>query len=139
VPKVVEGRNVEGRNVVVSGILKNRGNEAAVLDLISDGALTLYIATPIFAEYRYVLTKKLGFDPGEVKWLFDLVESSVLVAPTEPLAISTHEADNRIYECAAASKADYIVTGNKKHFPKGYENMQLVNPRELLERLRLMQ
>jgi predicted nucleic acid-binding protein len=31
-------------NVVVSGILKNSGNEAAVLDLIADGALTLCIS-----------------------------------------------------------------------------------------------
>ena len=68
-----------------------------------------------------------------------MVESSVLVAPTEALRISTHEADNRIYECAAASKADYIVTGNKKHFPKGYEHTQVVNARELIEWLGLLQ
>ena len=95
--------------------------------------------SPIYSEYRYVLTEKLGFDAVDVQWLFDLVESSVLVAPTERLRISVHEADNRIYECAAASKADYIVTGNKKHFPKGYENTQVVNARELLDRLELVQ
>lgn len=86
-------------------------------------------------RFRYVLTKKLGFDAVEVRRLFDLVESSVVAALTEPLRISTHEADNRIYECAAASNADYIVTGNKKHFSVGYRNAQIVNARELLERL----
>ena len=126
-------------NVVVSGILKHGGNEAAVLDLIAEGALIWCISAPIFAEYRYVLTKKLGFAAVEVQWLFDLVESSVLVAPTERLSISPHQADNRIYECAAASRADYIVTGNRKHFPEGYKNTQVVNARELLDRLGLLQ
>jgi putative PIN family toxin of toxin-antitoxin system len=122
-------------NVIVSGILKTGGNEAAVLNLVASGTLILCISAPILAEYRYVLTKKLGFDAVEVRWLFDLFESSAVAALTESLSISTHEADNRIYECAAACKADYIVTGNRKHFPKGHQNTQVVNARELLERL----
>jgi predicted nucleic acid-binding protein len=51
------------------------------------------------------------------------------------LKISGHEEDNRIYECAVAAKADYIVTENTKHFKKPYKTTKIVNARQLLELL----
>jgi len=39
-----------------------------------------------------------------------------MVTPTTRLEISKHDSDNRFYECADAARADYIVTGNARHF-----------------------
>lgn len=54
------------------------------------------------------------------------------VRPRRQLKISAHEDDNRIYECAVAAKAHYIVTENTKHFKEPYETIQIVNARQLL-------
>jgi hypothetical protein len=43
--------------------------------------------------------------------------------------------DNRIYECAEAAGADYIVTENAKHFKKPHKQTQIVNARQLLKLL----
>jgi len=45
---------------------------------------------------------------------------------------STHDADNRFLECAEAAGADFLVTGNKRHFPKRWKKTQVVNARELM-------
>ena len=43
--------------------------------------------------------------------------------------------DNRFLECAAAAEADYLVTGNKRHFPMQWKKTRIVNARELLHLL----
>ena len=48
------------------------------------------------------------------------------------LKISGHESDNRVYECAKAAKADYIVTENTKDFPKPHAYAKIVTARQLL-------
>ena len=41
--------------------------------------------------------------------------------------------DNRFLECAEAAEADYLVTGNTRHFPRSYQNTQIVSGRRLLD------
>jgi predicted nucleic acid-binding protein len=48
------------------------------------------------------------------------------------LKVSTHEDDNRIYECAVAAKAHYIVTENARHFKNAYKTTRILNARGLL-------
>ena len=35
-------------------------------------------------------------------------------------------------ECADAARADYLVTGNQKHFPEFWKNTKTVTPREFV-------
>jgi len=49
------------------------------------------------------------------------------------LNISEDPDDNRIYECADAALADYIVTGNTKHFKKPYKATKIISARQLVE------
>jgi predicted nucleic acid-binding protein len=88
------------------------------------------------AEYREVFsrTKFSHLDPKNVSRLLDLIEAeATMVTPTGQLAISKHDSDNRFYECAEAVTADYIVTGNKKHFTKPHRNTKIITGRQLLE------
>ena len=55
------------------------------------------------------------------------------MSPRRTLTVTRDPADNRFLECAEASKADYLVTGNRRHFPKEWRQTQIVNARELLE------
>lgn len=58
-----------------------------------------------------------------------------MVKPTATLTISPHDSDNRFYECAEAAGADYIVTGNTRHFSKPYKNIKIISGRQLSELL----
>ena len=55
------------------------------------------------------------------------------VDPQRPLSIARDPADNRFLECADASRADFLVTGNRRHFPQQWRQTLVVNARELLE------
>jgi predicted nucleic acid-binding protein len=35
-------------------------------------------------------------------------------------------------ECADAARADYLVTGNQKHFPRFWKKTKVVTPREFV-------
>ena len=75
-------------------------------------------------------------DTKDVSRLLDLIEAeATMVTTTGKLTISEHDSDNRFYECAEAASADYIVTGNSKHFPKPYKNTKIITGRQLLELL----
>jgi predicted nucleic acid-binding protein len=66
------------------------------------------------------------------------VRAGVRVRSAGRLAVSEHEDDNRIYECAVAAKADYIVTENARHFKKAYKTTRVINARRLLAELESM-
>jgi len=55
------------------------------------------------------------------------------IVPKRTLSASPDEADNRFLECAEEAQADYLVTGNKRHFPTRWKNTKIVNAREFLE------
>jgi putative PIN family toxin of toxin-antitoxin system len=119
-------------NVVVSGVLKTRGSEAAVLNLVCDGKLIWCVSEPILSEYRRVLLNKLRFEPTYVQWLLDLAVSSRSFKPVATLKVSPDADDNRFIECAEAAAADYLVTGNRRHFPKVWKSTRVVSASELL-------
>jgi putative PIN family toxin of toxin-antitoxin system len=96
---------------------------------------TLIVSEPILAEYGAVLRRpELKLLPEEVDTvLLGVKRVAILVVPTVPLAVSSHEEDNRFLECAEAGEADYIVTGNKRHFPAAWGKTLVVNARQFLE------
>jgi putative PIN family toxin of toxin-antitoxin system len=129
-------RIVLDTNVLISAAIKPDGQQALVLNLVAFGAVELYISEAVLAEYREVFSrpKFSGLDLKAVSQLLDLIaQQATLVTPTERLAISPHDSDNRFYECADAAAADYIVTGNLKHFTRPYKNTRIVTGRGLLE------
>jgi uncharacterized protein len=122
-------------NVVVSALLNDEGREATVVDLAVTGAVRLFASDDILSEYEETLSQpKFPLDPDRIKKaLASLRAVAVIVEPTEPLAISPHEPDNRFLECAEAAKANFLVTGNKRHFPAEWKGIRIVNAREFLD------
>jgi putative PIN family toxin of toxin-antitoxin system len=81
------------------------------------------VSEEVLAEYSVVLgrAKFAGLDPRRVASLLTAIaKAATLVSPANRLGESPDEPDNRFYECAAAAEADYIVTGNTRHFQKPY-------------------
>jgi putative PIN family toxin of toxin-antitoxin system len=98
------------------------------------GLVVPCVSDDILAEYRRVLYRKeLDLNSDRRRELLQaLIALSLHVNPTEKLAISDHEPDNRFLECAEAALADYLVTGNARHFPKAYRTTAIVNANQLL-------
>ena len=127
-------RVVLDTNVIVSAAMKPKNLEAAVLRLALTGKLFLFSSEPVLAEYQEVLHRaKFPFNPYDVAALLRLIrEQSAIVRPRGQLVVCKDADDNRFLECAQEAKADFLVTGNNRHFPKAWKSTRVVNARELL-------
>lgn len=129
-------RIVLDTNVLVSAALKPVSQPALAISLIAFRAVELCVSAEVLAEYREVFSRpKLHhLVKEEVSYMLALIErEALMVMPTERLTISKHDSDNRFYECADAGRADFIVTGNFKHFTQPYKTTRIITIRELLE------
>jgi len=127
-------------NVVVSAALKPGSLPAALVALAMAKKVKLYLTSVILEEYADVLKRpKFDLDPAAVEaFLRDLRKAATSVRPSRRLARTPDEPDNRFLECAAAASADYLVTGNKKHFPfPEFEGTKIVSPAEIAHLLSL--
>jgi putative PIN family toxin of toxin-antitoxin system len=122
-------------NVVVSAHLNDEGYERSVLDLALSGKLRIFVSEAILKEYESVLRRpKFRLKPRSVSHSLLLLRAAArVVAPYGQIDVARDPGDNRFLECAEAAKADYLVTGNKRHFPKQWRQTLIVNARELLE------
>ena len=60
-------------------------------------------------------------------------EKSFWVRPTETINACSDPHDDIFLECAHAASADYLVTGNLKHFPSSWASILVVTPRRFLD------
>ena len=67
--------------------------------------------------------------------LAGIEEIAVTVTPVHSITVSTDDEDNRLLECAEAAQADFLVTGNRKHFPTFLHRTRIVTAREFLTEL----
>ena len=133
-------RAVVDTNVLVSGLLSGSGNEALLLLAIDHGMVRVCLSEEIVAEYAAVLARpKFGFPPEDVAALLAMLRSrGELFPPDESAAASPDPGDTKFLRCAQASRADFLVTGNRRDFPDSpYGPTLVVSAAELLERLTL--
>jgi uncharacterized protein len=131
-------RVVLDTNVVVSALLVRGGAEAYALDLATAGKVQMFATAVILSEYREVLgrSKFSRIGPEVIDDALALIRRrAILVQPKIALAVSADDSDNRFLECAEAADADYLVTGNKRHFPALWKKCAVIGARELVELL----
>ena len=121
-------------NVVVSAFLNDEGAEATVVDLALAQELRLFASEPILGEYEATLGRpKFAIAPERIEGLMNAVRAiAVIVRPVNQITASPDDPDNRFLECAEAAGADFLVTGNKRHFPAEWKATRIVNARELI-------
>lgn len=122
-------------NIVISAHLSDQGLPYRVFMLAMRRSLRLIVSAPILAEYEGVLLRPRFHFPIEsvAESLALIRQNSVLVTPAATLAVSADESDNRFLECAETGKADYLVTGNQRHFPAVWNQTRILSARELIE------
>ena len=127
-------RLVLDTNVVVSAALKADGLEHTALLIAITKPARIYVSEPILKEYGDVMARPwLGIRRGARLQLLDLIRNrAVMIAPRIHLAVSNDPDDNKFIECADAARADYLITGNRRHFPLYWKATKVISTREFL-------
>jgi len=131
-------RVVLDTNVLVSAVISPNGPNARLFDLIISKQLRPCLTDAVLEEFSAVFEyeRLQHLDRRRIARLRGLLErTGVKVRASGRLKISAHEPDNRIYECAAAANADYIVTENARHFGEPYKTTKIITARALLRLL----
>jgi uncharacterized protein len=65
--------------------------------------------------------------------LLQLIKNqSHLVTPSRRIEVTSDPDDNVFVECADVARADFLVTGNRKHFPPFWKRTKIITPREFV-------
>src|ERR1039457_3168342 len=127
-------RVVLDTNIIVSALLQPLGPPAQVVVLAIGGSIRLCISGSVYAEYEEVIRRP------RFLWSEDIVagalqairEKGLWVRPTEAIRACSDPDDDIFLECAHAAQANYLVTGNLKHFPTVLSGTRIVTARHLL-------
>jgi putative PIN family toxin of toxin-antitoxin system len=107
-------------NVIVSALLNVKGTPAKVLSLILNGSIKIVYDNRIVFEYFDVLSRKeFGFSEEIINDMVDYFrhEGEFINAEYSKARFSD-ETDKKFYEVYKSGKAQFLITGNIKHFPK---------------------
>lgn len=128
-------RLVIDTNVVISAALKPQGLERVVLTFAVTKPARLYVSEPILDEYAEVLARSLlRIRKGMRAQILQMIRNrSFPVSPQRHLNVAPDPDDNVFIECADAARADYLITGNSKHFPRFWKATKVVSPREFID------
>jgi putative PIN family toxin of toxin-antitoxin system len=127
-------RLVLDTNVLVSAALNPDGLQRTTLILAVARPAHLYVSLPILEEYAGVLSRPhLHIRRADRLRLLQLIKNHChIVAPARRLEACSDPDDNKFLECADAAHADYLITGNQKHFPKFWKNTKIITSREFI-------
>lgn len=127
-------RLVLDTNIVVSAAIKPEGLQRTVVLLVITKPARLYISPAILAEYRDVLSRpELQIRKGLREQLLQLIRKRAYsVVPARRLQVASDPGDNIFLECADAARADYLVTGNVRHFPRFWKKTKIITSREFV-------
>ena len=123
-------------NVLVSGFYPKKSHPGSILDLIIEGQLTVCYSAPIFTEYKGVLSRsKFNFNKEAVDLVLDYIRWFGYLVPSLPLKIELPDKNDEIFlEAAATGVAEYLITGNIKHFPKKIvKDIKVVTPAQFIK------
>ena len=133
---------VADTNVIVSALFLE-GNESKIVHLVEEGKIKLLASVALLDELKNVLMyERFGLNEKEiddnVKYILTISE---IISPKRRLrVISEDPADDRVFECALAGEAAYIVSGDKHLIQlKKFGRAKIVRAKELLSVLTIAQ
>jgi putative PIN family toxin of toxin-antitoxin system len=131
---VIPLRLVIDTNIVVSAALRPDGLQRTVLLLALTKPARIYVSDKILAEYEAVLARReFKISQGLQLQLLQLIKNRAqLVRPAYALAVAKDPDDDRFLECADAARADYLITGNRRHFPPFWKKTKIITSREFI-------
>jgi len=127
-------RLVLDTNILVSAAIKPDGLQRTVLLLAMTKPARLYVTKAILAEYREVLARReFKIRRGLRQQLLQLIKNRTQsVNPERAFRVAKDPDDNKFLECADAARADYLITGNQRHFPRFWKKTKVITSREFI-------
>jgi putative PIN family toxin of toxin-antitoxin system len=127
-------RLVLDTNILVSAAINPDSLQRTAFLLAITKPARLYVSEPLLEEYAAVLSRpELSIRKGLRLQLLHLIRNHAhVVAPARPIEAASDPDDNIFLECADAARADFLITGNRRHFPAFWKNTKIVTPREFV-------
>ena len=123
-------------NIYVSAIVFG-GKPREVFLEITRGKRALFVSKKILAELRGVLRKKFKYTLLEIDRVEQIIlEIAEIIEPRQTITIiPSQPMDNHILECAVETKADFVITGDKKHLLllKKFKNIPIISADQFLK------
>ena len=121
-------------NVFVSGLINYKGIPGQIVNMLLAERFTLLFDNRILEEYEDVLNrKKLKLSRKIIDPIIDYIKSDGIFVIAEPIKLKFEDEDDKKFlEVAISGNAEYLITGNKRHFPT---NDIIVTPREFIEKV----
>lgn len=129
-------RIVLDTNVVVSGLLNPHGKPGIILQMVVSRAVTICYDARIIDEYREVLLRpKFPISEAEVDAILEHLKATGHLVATSPLPQKLPDPDGEPFlEAALSGSAEYLVTGNVRHYPEDRRRgVRVVSPVEFVE------
>ena len=106
-----------------------------MVDMALAGTMQACVTEEVWAEYHDVLLReKFRAVRTRAEWMLQALHPvAVRVEAGERIAVASDEDDNRFLECAAAANAEFLVTGNLRHYPAEHGGTRVVNARVLID------
>ena len=125
-------------NVLVSGFLNSQGPCGRILDLVLEDQLALSVDDRVVAEYHEVCHRpELRLPEDEIDRVIDFIAASAEPVVAAPLDVELPDPDDLPFLEVATSSSAYLITGNRRHFPKRLcRDARILTPRELIDSLR---
>jgi putative PIN family toxin of toxin-antitoxin system len=120
-------------NIFLAGLLNADGGAAKIIRAFQDEEFELIVTHDVFDEYVRVIHLFDNDVPShKSEELLELVfAKATKVRPAPAQGICSDNDDEKFLSADLGSDADFIVTKNKKHFPK--DSVKIANVREFLE------
>lgn len=127
-------RLVFDTNVYISAFVVPGSRSEMAFRLAERGMFELIVSEEIISELEEKLAIKFGYSGEHIAGVEQTIRSvAVLFEPEVELAILDDEPDNRILECAVASGASAIVTGDRHLLSlKSHEGTGIMTVADLL-------
>lgn len=128
-------RVVLDTNIIVSALLQPLGPPAQIFILALGGSMQMCVSGSIYAEYEEVISRPRFQRTEDIiaATLRAIREKGLWVRPTETPRVCSDPDDDIFLECAQAAQADYLVTGNLKHFPASWQGTRIITAKSLLD------
>ena len=127
-------RLVIDTHVLMTAALKPEDRQRTTFLLATTKPARLYVTRPILEEYADVLSRpELRIRKGIRLQLLQLIKNrSHVVVPSRRLEVCSDPDDNVFLECADKAGADYLITGNSRHFPEFWKKTKIITAREFV-------
>ena len=127
-------RLVVDTNILVSAALKPESLQRTVILLAITKPARLYVTPAIIEEYAEVLARReLNIRKSIRLQLLQMIRNRCFsVTPRRRIEITSDPDDNIFIECADAARADYLITGNQRHFPRFWKGTKVITSREFI-------